>query len=499
MRVLITTLALSVVASSCLPYANADDSTPRRLPALGQLAGQRAQVSAFAVNLRTGQVLADENSNRRLTPASVTKVVLAAAALEKFGSEHTFKSAFFRNGSLEKGKTQGDLVFVGAGDPSLTNEKLWFLATDVARMGVREVAGDLVLNTSLFGPIERDSNRLAGQRASRNAYDSPLSAAAVNFSVLAVVAGPGPRVGAPAQVALEPYSLENFLLSSSVSTGKKNQLAATRVDKGRFDAIVASGSVAAANFPSRVYRSVSDADAYAGSTLRAFLLAAGVKVQGQVRVDTVPPAKSLVPVAQVESFALDWQLRGLFKVSNNFIGDMLTLQLGLDAQKPRGATLESGALALQDYARQSSLSSPYRLNGESSPLGLLISSGSGLTPENKLSARDVVAVLHRMHQNEREFPSFLAALPIAGAEGTVRKRFDSPTSRHLQGRVRAKTGTLTEPLDAVGLAGYSRTSAGDWVAFCFLLNGTSQKPNLGVERLRDAIDEDLATLLPAEK
>ncbi len=67
---------------------------------------------------------------------------------------------------------EGDLIVEGSGDLSLANEKLWFLCTDIARIGIKEVKGDLVLNTSLFGAIEPDQDRAAGAAFSTYAYDS---------------------------------------------------------------------------------------------------------------------------------------------------------------------------------------------------------------------------------------------------------------------------------------------------------------------------------------
>lgn len=505
------------------------------LESLARLEARGARVSALVVRLRDGEVLAERHATRRLSPASVSKLALAGAALETFGSEHVFVSRFHTLGTRKGGTLQGDLVFEGAGDPYLTNEKLWFLATDVARAGVRTVTGDLVVNTSLFGTIEADSNRAAGARASSHAYDSPLSAAAVNFSVLAVVASPGDASGAAGRVALEPYPLDTVAMSGGVTTGKGSagRVAVTRARSGTGDRLTISGSVPMAGWPVRVYRSVSDADAYAGSVLKAFLRASGVEIKGKVRVERSALSSKARPLAAVEGFPLDWQVRGLFKVSNNFIGDMLTLQLDVDDSSPgrerRGATLAGGARKLTEYmnrvvadadaaglvGRMGSVrpkgQRPVRLasgqgtmegagieqDGDRTPL--ILRSGSGLTPENRLSARDVVALLARMHANAREFPSFLTALPIPGAEGTARKRFSAPEERHLQDRLRGKTGTLTEPIDAVGLGGYSRLKDGDWVAFAILVNGSPTKPNFGVETIRDAIDADLARILPAEK
>ena len=115
-----------------------------------------------------------------------------------------------------------------------------------------------------------------------------------------------------------------------------------------------------------------------------------------------------------------------------------------------------------------------------------------------MSARDVVAVLQRMYSNTREFPAFLSALPVPGAEGTVKNRFASRNTSHLRDRLRAKTGTLSEPRDAVGLAGYSRLASGDWIAFCTIVNGSDKNPSVGIESARRTIDEDLGELLPAE-
>ena len=460
-----------------------------------------ARVSGLVVRLRDGAVIGSINPDRRLTPASTSKLVLAAAALEKWGSEHSFVTKFFTTGARKGGVLLGDLIFEGAGDPSLTNEKLWFLATDIARLGIRQVNGDLVLNTSLFGPIETDGNRAAGARMSTHAYDSPLSAVAVNFSVMAVVASPGAQVGSEGHMALEPYPLESVKLAGSVGTSALAgaKIGVTRSRNGRTDLLNVGGKVPLGSLPMRVYRSVSDAEQYSGAVLKAFLANAGVVVKGNVRVSRTPVSPQAKAVAAIDSFPLDWQLRGLFKMSNNFIADMLTLQLDLDEQKDRGATLSGGALKLTKYIHQVLSESTY-VPARTKPEGeLVLDSGSGLTPENKLSARDLVAVLGRMYANGREFPSFLAALPIPGAEGTIRKRFSSSEAKHLQNRLRAKTGTLTEPRDAVALGGYSRLKDGDWVAFAVVVNGSSAHPSFGVDAIREAVDSDLARLLPPEK
>lgn len=465
---------------------------------LQKLSANGALTTGFAVNLRTGEVIGEFNPDARVTPASVSKVVLAAAALERFGSEYSIESRFYATGPVKNGVLKGDLLFEGAGDPSLTNEKLWFLTTDVARAGIRRVEGQLVVNTARFGRIEPDIDRKLAARRSRHAYDSPLSAAAVNFSVMGVVVSPGEVPGARAHLALEPYDLDTTKVQGSVKTqpGELSRVAVTRTRNGLQDVFTASGHVGQMAWPTRIYRSVSDADQYAGAVLKAFLEKEGIQVPRGIRIERTPRKELGRPLASVEGFPMAWQMMGLFKVSNNFIADMMTIQLDFDEKKQFGATLEGGAEKLENYVAQvlQKAPAPYRSN----PQGVVMLSGSGLTHENKLSARDVVAVLHKMYLNSREFPAFLSALPVPGAEGTVKKRFQTEQNKHLRDRLRAKTGTLSEPHDAIGLAGYSRLKDGDWVAFCAMVNGSAKNPNVGIELARETIDEDLGRLLPPE-
>lgn len=495
---LIRNLALSTLSLAVAGVVNAQGNKPESFQRLQGMIKNKARVSAFAVNLRTGEILGELNPDERLTPASVSKMVIAAAALEKFGAEHSFKTKLYATGPVQGGVLKGDLVFVGAGDPYLTNEKLWFLATDVARAGIRRVTGNLVVNSGLFQIEDAGVDRKLAQKRSRHAYDSPLSAAAVNFSVMGFVVSPGQKKGDKAHLALEPHSLETSRIEGSVvtSSGSGSRVSVSRTRRGSKDVFTASGSIGKLASPVRVYRSVSDPDEYAGSVLRAFLEKDGVQLSGGVKVESKLIQNYGRTVAVVDGFPLAWQLLGLFKVSNNFIGDMLTLQLDTVSQQTRAATLRGGAEKLESYMKEVVTSAPKPYTSDVQ--GLALRSGSGLTHQNRMSARDVVAVLQRMYANTREFPAFLNALPVPGAEGTVRRRFASRNTSHLRERLRAKTGTLSEPRDAVGLAGYSRLANGDWIAFCTIVNGSDKSPSVGIETARRTIDEDLGELLPPE-
>lgn len=466
----------------------------QNLVKLEQMQGQGAKVSAYVVNLNSGKVMSEMEPGLRLSPASVSKLVIGADALEIWGPAKTFSSQIFMRGTLINHVLNGDLIFYGGGDPFLTNEKLWFLTSDVARYGVNKVTGKIIVNKSLFGNILEDANRNSGRVHSRNAYDAPLSSAAVNFSVLALVVSPAQYAGEKAIVALEPYALPNVRIINNVNTVSSgtSKVFVERDSKNSVDTYTVSGNIALHSPLLRVYRSVSNADVYAGQVINAFLNHNFIQTSGNFAIENSPLKQTDKLVSSVESYPLAWQLRGLFEVSNNFIADMLTLNLGVanhSFEHGESDVLRTSANNLENYMQNVTPNSagliPIKLN-----------SGSGLTPENRLSAKDVVQLLTRIYFKTNIFPEFLTALAVPGEEGSLKKRFSSHDHELM---LRAKTGTLTEPIEVVALAGYSRLKNGDWVAFAIIVNGSSKNSEFSIENMRKAVDADLERILIREQ
>jgi D-alanyl-D-alanine carboxypeptidase/D-alanyl-D-alanine-endopeptidase (penicillin-binding protein 4) len=80
-----------------------------------------------------------------------------------------------------------------------------------------------------------------------------------------------------------------------------------------------------------------------------------------------------------------------------------------------------------------------------------------------VSARLLVAALRVADASFEIGPEFVAALPIAAADGTLERRADAAA-----GRVRAKTGLLTR---VTGLSGFAKDALGREFVFSVLANG----------------------------
>ena len=99
--------------------------------------------------------------------------------------------------------------------------------------------------------------------------------------------------------------------------------------------------------------------------------------------------------------------------------------------------------------------------------GVVIRDGSGLSRENRLTAHGLVSVLR--HLESRPWKQVIIdALPVAGRDGTLARRFrDSP----VRDRVRAKTGHIE---GVSGLTGFLDTARGR-VRFALFYQGKASQ------------------------
>jgi serine-type D-Ala-D-Ala carboxypeptidase/endopeptidase (penicillin-binding protein 4) len=198
----------------------------------------------------------------------------------------------------------------------------------------------------------------------------------------------------------------------------------------------------------RVGRYTSRSPALSAATaFRDALRAAGVAVAGTVRVGRVDDFS--IPLAAVESPPLASIIRFMDRESDNFTAELLLKQLGA-VELDRGTSAAGASIVMQ------------RLAEAGVPLaGVRIVDGSGLSVLDRLTANAVAAMLKAAWSNPEVKPAFVAALPVAGVNGTLEDRLRKPPAR---GRVLAKTGTTS---DASALSGYVSTR----YAFTVLQNG----------------------------
>jgi D-alanyl-D-alanine carboxypeptidase/D-alanyl-D-alanine-endopeptidase (penicillin-binding protein 4) len=157
------------------------------------------------------------------------------------------------------------------------------------------------------------------------------------------------------------------------------------------------------------------------------------------------------PFMSFDSLTLGEIVRLTNKYSSNLMARHLLLTMGED-RFGLPATLDKGAAAIAEWSRERGLSLQ----------DVDIDNGSGLSRATHISALQMAKILSAAYHSPYA-PEFIASLPLAGLDGTLRSRMKGAPA----GSVRMKTGHL----DGVsGMAGYVTTPAGKTYVVVSLIN-----------------------------
>jgi D-alanyl-D-alanine carboxypeptidase/D-alanyl-D-alanine-endopeptidase (penicillin-binding protein 4) len=453
-------------------------------PALAQLARTGAQVSAAALDLDTNRAIDELHATSQLTPASLTKLVTAAAALSRWPPDKVFHTRLLASGAIIEGELRGDLVLLGAGDPSLDDQAFWSLAAQLRGAGVKRVQGRLLVIPAPFGAVGCETqDRCDALEHSDRSYNAPLGAIGVDFGNWCVQVRPG-SVGSGATVQgcgvnQLPVGVEGAI--HTVEANGKQSYWVERVTDGNGDHLRAGGDIPA-GAAQQLYRSMSDPVRDSGLLLREMLRELGVPVMGAVVAGAAPPA-TMQLLAEVQGLSLSEQLGRMLRYSNNYIADVLTLDLAAESGGTAPTALAGAAGTLSSFLAT--------LGPAANPAPLL-HSGSGLTPENLLSAHDLVLVLAHAYRDTRRFPTYYGGLVVPR---------DAPFAFLREGseawldRVALKTGSMDTPHSVLGIAGYLRKRNGGWIAFAAIVNGGETRAHIPLREALQAARTDVESLL----
>ena len=450
----------TLLAILLLPAAS---QAQERLPAPVAQALKKASVpdSAVAVVVRETDARAPRvsfNADKPMNPASVMKLVTTYAALELLGPAYAWKTEAYALGPINDGVLEGDLAFKGYGDPRLGFEQFWLLLRQLRDKGLREIRGDLLLDRSHFEVIAHDPARFDGEAL--RPYNVGPDALLVNYKAvrlsflpdvarrtLAVSAEPTP----PQLDLVNLVKLADGTCGTAWYEGIRMDLA----DTGAVARLILTGSYPAACGEKSRSVSVMSHPQFVAGVFRQLWGELGGKLSGDLRDGVVPAQARLL--ARSESPALAEVVRDINKFSNNVMARQLYLTLGAEAAK-RPARSEDAEAAIRAWLAQKELRMPE----------LVIENGAGLSRLDRISAENLGRLLHAAYASP-VMPEFIASLPLAGIDGTMRKRLNG---NGVAGHAHVKTGYL-EGVRA--LAGYVLDKRGRRSIVVFLIN----HPNAG--------------------
>ncbi|WP_426103742.1 D-alanyl-D-alanine carboxypeptidase/D-alanyl-D-alanine endopeptidase [Massilia sp. TSP1-1-2] len=451
-------------------------------PVVQQLAASKIPEDAIAVLvLRGDTALVSHFAERAMQPASTIKLLTTLVGLEQLGPAFRGRTELRSAAPVVQDTLMGDLILRGGADADLTGEALTGMLQALRNQGVRKIDGRLVQDRQLFNPARSDLG-VPPFDASPDAYYNVIpDALLVNKNMLLI----DMRSSAAAvQVAMQPQ-LDRVTIESGFTLIDAD--CAKWEDGWKQPQVVreADGKIRirlVGTFPKNCARgnsiNVLDRQDYVDRLVRQVWKQLGGEVTGP-GLDAAMPADARL-LAEHVSRSLPEVVRDINKPSDNTLARTVFLSLGsLEADlvagshpapaSPAQPTVSRTDLAIRNWMRKQGINDG----------GLVLENGSGLSRTEKISALQMAGVL-QAGLRSKWAPEFQSSLPIAGIDGTMRRRLkDSPAYE----RARIKTGGLS---NVMAIAGYVPDANGQPCIVVAMIN--SERAGSGRAALDALID-----------
>ena len=386
----------------------------------------RAAVSFKAIDLNTRKVIVSYNENMSLTPASNMKIVTTATALEVLGSRFCFETPLFYDGFIQESTLYGNLYVKGTGDPTLASEftpndkenflKEWLYA--VKRVGIRKVAGNIVVLDQLFG-YEGVSPKWLWEDMG-NYYAPGIYGISVFDNMYRVYLQSSSLNSETTVLYTEPF-VNNLQLTNEIKASGDSSDDAFVFGLPFANEMRLYGTIPVYQSSFVVKGAIPDPGLFLAQYFCDYLRKNGITTEGEAttyRLYLATPAGEKL-INTIRSVDLTSIVKTINVKSNNHYTEHLYKVLTI---------LDS--IDIPEFWRRKGLDSD----------ALIMYDGSGISPQNAVSAGFLIDLLIYMDKQSKNSDAFYQSLPVAGRDGTV-AFFLKNTS--LAGKARLKSGSIS--------------------------------------------------------
>lgn len=434
-----------------------------------------ASAGIHVIDVNSGEILFDYQSEKLLIPASTLKLVTAAAALGILGPDYHFTTRLGYTGEITGKTLAGDIVITGGGDPALGSAyfqdhyfspsflKLW--AEQLYSHGIEKVEGELLLDGSLY-----DQERIPPTwiwEDMGNYYGAAANGLTYHDNLFHITFCSPSQPGQPTTITSVFPQISGIKIDNEVRSSLNNRdlafvfgspLDGQRIIRGTIPKNRKAFTIKASNpFPGQQL----------ARDFRAALAEKGIYFTGG-SVQKMVDSEKIHPLFVRESPELRDILQVMNHESVNLYAEHIIRQIA--AEKGGSGSREAGLKFVEQYLSDQNLNTRE----------LVMEDGSGLSHFNLVTPRFLTSLLANMSLPGEYTTSFMHSLASAG-EGTLTAF--QPVS-FPGNTLRAKSGSMTR---VRCLAGYLKTDRGNTLAFAFMFNHFTGPPAFLAEFMRSSL------------
>ncbi|TVR41756.1 MAG: D-alanyl-D-alanine carboxypeptidase/D-alanyl-D-alanine-endopeptidase [Cryomorphaceae bacterium] len=417
-----------------------------------------ASVGFYAVDINSGDVLADHRGNKAMIPASLMKIPATIAALHTLEGDFRFETSLSYHGHLENGVLTGDLVLRGSGDPTFGSARigksadalLEAFASAIKQAGITKVEGNLVLDNTAFTPHVPDTWAWHDLTNYYAAIPHPLNFLDNQFSIFF-------KTGEVGSAAVLKYvspmipgvKLEHDVVAADIRNDQTYCYGDPTGDKIRV-----KGALPAKRENYEVKAAIPDPGRFFAIRLMESVQQSGVEWKGDVEHSSLSATNGGKELIRHTSPTLAEIVEEVNFHSINLYAEALGVAL---SEK------------FSDVPRTEVLKNFWSEKAGIDTRGFRPEDASGLSHYTTITAKQLTDMLHWVYHSDNG-KGWMLSLPQAGLNGTLRS-FGKGTP--LEGNLRAKSGYMTSNR---GYAGVLNARSGKMVAFAVMVNHFEASP-----------------------
>ena len=447
---------------------------------------KNAGVGFYAIDVISGDIIAELNPDLALKPASTMKVVTTATALEVLGADYKFKTQLRYDGKIDTIEKilYGNIYIQGGGDPTLgskyfvqTRSKQFLdnWAEAIKKLGIDSITGSIIGDATIYTwdivpptwSWEDMGNYFGAGACGLSVYDNFYT---LFFQTSSVVG----RLTTIKKVEpiIPGLTFDNQVVSANTSSDR-SYIFGEPYNYSRY----IRGSLPKAKKEYKVKGSMPDPCYFTALELDKKLNSIGIKTGKEpttIRLQTKDG--KLLQKSKVFHTYYSQKVSDIVYKTNlhsvNLFAEHLLNHIGVKLQG-KGDT-KTGAYAIENFWAKKGMSVG----------GLSINDGCGLSHYNTVTPKQLVFVLTYMKNKSQNFDAFYNSLSISGKKGTL-KRVCVGTAA--EGKIFAKSGSIR---NVRCYTGYTTSYSGREIAFAMMLNNfncSSTKARQKLEKLMIAL------------
>ena len=474
-------LIRNVLAAAFLLVANAVSA--QDLASIIAAAPNQEALWSVTVRDQEGEILEGWNSENVIIPASNQKLFTTAAVLDGLGSDFRYTTNIYGAGVLSDSVWNGDLIFRGSGDPSISgvmyNENRYYVFGQLVRklkaLGIKEVTGSLIADISYFDqqtyPKGWDWDDLSFY------YGVEIAPLSFNNNAVDLIVIANGEIGQRPKISWFPENTRfvNFVNYQKITSPDMEYDEYYQRDLGSNRIVL--GSTLPQGYIEKESLSINNAAMFFLEAFQEFMNDSGIKMPGSYMVQNPnPDIKNLEVIASHTSEPLSKLVEWANKESDNFYTEMLLKTLDAEKSKVPGS-FEFGIKEVRNFLGRMEIDTNY----------VVMKDGSGMASGNFTKTSILSEFLVKM-QHHPEFEAFYTSMSIAGIDGTIAHRMKgTPLYNNFKGKSGFVGGVRT-------LSGYFTTASGKTLVVSMAAN------NFISEKVRpiDAVHEQILHYLYAK-